>query len=77
VPDITMCRAPAGDEGCERASQCRRNAASGTKPCEYRQAYFLETAPCQGGKLPRSYRFHTFPFFMQAYQVEDTSHDTH
>ena len=37
MPDISMC----DSETCELATTCYRNAKSGTKPSEYRQAYFF------------------------------------
>jgi hypothetical protein len=37
MPDITMC----GSETCPLKTMCYRNPASGTRPSEYRQAWFL------------------------------------
>lgn len=38
MPDITMC--PSLD--CPKRNVCYRNEASGTKPNEYRQSFFVE-----------------------------------
>lgn len=38
MPDITMCRGV----GCELAETCYRSPASGTKPNELRQSWFVE-----------------------------------
>lgn len=38
MPDITMCPS----ETCTVAKRCYRNEQFGTKPCEFRQAWFLE-----------------------------------
>ena len=37
MPDITMCKSTT----CPLKDNCYRNPASGTKPCEYRQVWFL------------------------------------
>lgn len=37
MPDITMC----DNETCPLKTKCYRNKASGTKPSEYRQAWFI------------------------------------
>jgi hypothetical protein len=37
MPDITMC----GSETCPLKANCYRNPASGTKPSEYRQSWFM------------------------------------
>jgi hypothetical protein len=37
MPDISMC----GSETCPLKTKCYRNPASGTKPSEYRQAWFM------------------------------------
>jgi len=37
MPDITMC----SSETCPLKTTCYRNPASGTKPSEYRQSWFL------------------------------------
>ena len=37
MPDITMCNS----DTCPLAKTCYRNERSGTKPSEYRQAYYL------------------------------------
>lgn len=51
MPDISMCESTL----CSVRETCARNAASGTKPSEYRQAYGeFGDAPCKH-KLP------TFP----------------
>jgi hypothetical protein len=34
-PDISMC----ADDECPSRAECYRHKASGTKPCEYRQAF--------------------------------------
>jgi hypothetical protein len=34
-PDISMC----ADDECPSRAKCYRSKASGTKPCEYRQAF--------------------------------------
>lgn len=38
MPDITMCQS----ETCNVRATCYRNEASGTKPTEYRQSWFME-----------------------------------
>lgn len=38
MPDISMCPS----ETCTVRTSCYRNKASGTKPDEFRQAYFVE-----------------------------------
>lgn len=37
MPDISMCTSVT----CSLANTCYRNELSGTKPSEYRQAYFM------------------------------------
>lgn len=37
MPDISMC----DSKTCSRRKECYRNEESGTKPCEWRQSYFL------------------------------------
>ncbi len=37
MPDVTMCPSTK----CPKAAQCYYNEASGTKPSEYRQAWFM------------------------------------
>ena len=37
MPDITMCNS----DVCPMRTTCYRNEASGTKPCEWRQSYFM------------------------------------
>ena len=37
MPDISMC----DSETCPLKAECYRNPASGTKPSEYRQAWYL------------------------------------
>jgi hypothetical protein len=39
MPDITMC----ASDTCRRRTECYRNAASGTEPSPWRQAYFIST----------------------------------
>jgi hypothetical protein len=38
MPDITMCNSA----DCKLRETCYRNSASGTKPSEYRQAYWVK-----------------------------------
>lgn len=38
MPDITMCPS----DTCDYRTHCYRNPASGTKPSEYRQAWWIE-----------------------------------
>ena len=45
MPDITMCASTT----CNRSTQCYRNAASGTEPNPYRQAYFVSTDMTEDG----------------------------
>ena len=40
MPDISMC----DSKTCPLKTKCYRNEASGTKPTEYRQAYFMGLA---------------------------------
>lgn len=37
MPDISMC----DSETCEVRAKCYRNPASGTKPSEFRQSWFM------------------------------------
>jgi hypothetical protein len=39
MPDISMC----ASETCPLRTLCYRNPAGGTRPSEYRQAWFLNT----------------------------------
>jgi hypothetical protein len=38
MPDITMCPS----DTCDLRTRCYRNPASGTKPSEYRQSWWVE-----------------------------------
>lgn len=40
MPDITMC----ASDVCDLRTKCYRSPESGTKPSEYRQAWFLDKA---------------------------------
>jgi hypothetical protein len=44
MPDITCC----SSQVCPIRNTCYRNPASGTKPSEYRQAYFMFDRDSQG-----------------------------
>lgn len=41
MPDISMCSV----ETCELKTRCYRHEASGTKPNQYRQSYFMSSNP--------------------------------
>jgi hypothetical protein len=45
MPDITMCASTT----CNRRTECYRNAASGTEPNPWRQAYFVSTDMTENG----------------------------
>jgi hypothetical protein len=45
MPDITMC----DDKKCPNAPQCYRNPASGTRPSDFRQSWFVETPRTETG----------------------------
>lgn len=44
MPDITMC----GSETCPLKTECYRNPASGTKPSEFMQSWFLGRSKKEG-----------------------------
>jgi hypothetical protein len=45
MPDISMCPSTT----CNRRTECYRNAASGTEPNPWRQAYFVSTDMTENG----------------------------